>query len=169
MLAISLETTVIFFLVLGNGCSTPVVEYDKSLRYEEYTIEHEISSTQARNSALTTDLESIVPAPGCQECTYEEKRYCLGADFINDHCCCDKRYELLPYVPHTCYFGNQLCTPVMSSCDQYSRLRICCCDKFVLEKWKEKFKNSGCKTTSRIIFTLILSQIVYMFVNYFIV
>lgn len=42
--------------------------------------------------------------------------------------------EVLPYVPHTCYFGNQLCAPVMTSCEQYSRLRTCCCDKYTLEK-----------------------------------
>lgn len=34
----------------------------------------------------------VVPA-GCQECTKEEKHYCMSADLISDHCCCDRRFH----------------------------------------------------------------------------
>lgn len=34
----------------------------------------------------------VVPA-GCQKCNKSEINYCLGRDVIDDHCCCDRRYE----------------------------------------------------------------------------
>ncbi|KAJ8925325.1 hypothetical protein NQ315_009155 [Exocentrus adspersus] len=171
MFATFFGNAVAFLLLLRNGYTTPVVEYNKGLRYEEYIVEHEISTVNARNSALTIDVQSIVAPSGCKECTSEEKRYCLGSDFINDHCCCDRRYhEVLPFIPHTCYSGNQLCEPVME-CDKYRRLRTCCCDILVLKKWKARFQNSSCKTvggTAYMIIMIVSSHIVYIFVNYFI-
>ncbi|CAH1111324.1 unnamed protein product [Psylliodes chrysocephalus] len=125
-------------LLIGNGTSTPVAEYDKSSRYEEYIIEHEISSGSAKNAVIAMNLSSIEIPPGCQKCNAKEERYCLGADLISDHCCCDKRYhELFPYIPHTCYFGTQLCQTVASDCTEYHRLRTCCCQKLTLHKFLE--------------------------------
>ncbi|XP_072389704.1 uncharacterized protein [Diabrotica undecimpunctata] len=132
-------TTLVILLLIKNGISTPVVEYDKMSKYEEYIVEHEISSGQARNSVLSIDLKSIVIPPGCQKCNEEEKRYCLGADLIRDHCCCDKRHhEFFPYIPHTCYLGSQLCSTVASDCTEYHRLRTCCCQFVAAVKWKTK-------------------------------
>ena len=37
---------------------SPIIEYDKGLRYEEYIVEHEISAGQAKNAALSIDLNS---------------------------------------------------------------------------------------------------------------
>lgn len=45
-------------LLIGNGTSTPVAEYDKSSRYEEYIIEHEISSGSAKNAVIAMNLSS---------------------------------------------------------------------------------------------------------------
>ncbi|RZB40535.1 hypothetical protein BDFB_004812 [Asbolus verrucosus] len=119
----------------GNGVLTPIVEYDKGLRYEEYIVEHEISAGQAKNAALTIDLNSVTSPAGCQKCSKDEIKYCLGRDLIGDHCCCDKRYhEVLPFIPHTCYFGTQICKPVAEDCEKYNRLRRCCCDRHVLQK-----------------------------------
>jgi len=42
--------------------------------------------------------------------------------------------EFLPYIPHTCYFGSQLCTTVALDCNKYTRLRTCCCDTFLRQK-----------------------------------
>lgn len=42
---------------------------------------------------LTSSIISVVIPPGCQKCTSQEISYCLGRDFVNDHCCCDKRYH----------------------------------------------------------------------------
>lgn len=113
-------------------------------KYEEYIVEHEISDTQAKNSALSTAIETIIVPAGCQECTKEEKHYCTSSALISDHCCCDRRFhENLPYIPHTCYFGPQLCTTIAPDCFKYTRLRTCCCDKYLLQKWKEKYGSSN--------------------------
>ncbi|PSN47177.1 hypothetical protein C0J52_14720, partial [Blattella germanica] len=77
-----------------------------------------------------------VRQPGCEECTKEELEYCTGNAVLHDHCCCDRRHlEKFPYVPHTCYLKPD-CRPLAGDCSMYTRLRVCCCDRFVAEKWK---------------------------------
>ncbi|CAH0551671.1 unnamed protein product [Brassicogethes aeneus] len=136
-------TVAFLVLALGDGAnSSPVLEYDKGLRYEEYQVEHEISALQAKNAVLHMNYTEI-PLAGCQPCTAHEKSYCLGSDLVNDHCCCDRRYhEFFPFIPHTCYLGSTLCSTVAPNCAEYTRLRTCCCDKYVLEKWKQKSEGS---------------------------
>nr|XP_023022831.1 uncharacterized protein LOC111511058 [Leptinotarsa decemlineata] len=139
MMKVLFRQALVLLLLMTNGFSTPVVEYDKASKYEEYEIEHEISMMHAKNSVLSMDIDSIVIPPGCHTCTEQEKHYCLGRSLINDHCCCDKRYhEMFPFIPHTCYLGSQLCTTVLSNCEEYYRLRTCCCQKLALMKWKMK-------------------------------
>lgn len=41
----------------------------------------------------TQSFVSVIPPLGCQACTKSEINYCLSRDLINDHCCCDKRYQ----------------------------------------------------------------------------
>ncbi|KAB0803994.1 hypothetical protein PPYR_00964 [Photinus pyralis] len=122
-----------FFLLLIWG----ITSQKQIIAYEEYVIEHEISMEHARNAALAIDLNSIETPPGCQKCSKSEIKYCLGSDFINDHCCCDKRYhEVLPYIPHTCYLGTQLCKPIAGDCLTYKTIRKCCCTRYLINKWK---------------------------------
>ncbi|XP_019879759.1 uncharacterized protein LOC109607723 [Aethina tumida] len=155
------------FLVLA-ATPSPVVEYDKGLRYEEYDVEHEISAMQARNAVKHTDYSSVNTPPGCQTCTAEEKRYCLGNDLINDHCCCDKRYhEFFPFIPHTCYLGSTLCNTVALNCGEYNRLRTCCCDKITLEKWKQKSGGSTSWRNSWRKFTLAVCLYIITAVHYY--
>ncbi|KAL1514027.1 hypothetical protein ABEB36_003354 [Hypothenemus hampei] len=147
----------IFRTIMGN----PLVRDDvKRVKYEEYIIEHEISATQARNSALSANVNNLNVPAGCQECTKEERHYCTSADLISDHCCCDKKYhEYLPYIPHTCYFGTQLCTTIAQDCNRYTRLRTCCCDKLLIQKYKNKYGfNNGrsIKPTRSILIVLML-------------
>ncbi|XP_060532848.1 uncharacterized protein LOC132705906 [Cylas formicarius] len=133
----------IIFIAFPSIVAKPAMD-SPNLRYEEYVVEHDISATQARNVALSTNYNEVTPLAGCQECTKEEIHYCLGSDLISDHCCCDKRYhEVLPFIPHTCYFGTQLCSPVQSDCAKYTRVRTCCCDRYLLQKWKEKLSASS--------------------------
>ncbi|CAH2003934.1 unnamed protein product [Acanthoscelides obtectus] len=42
--------------------------------------------------------------------------------------------ELFPFIPHTCYFGDQLCSPIAGTCDNYYKLSICCCKKYAFLK-----------------------------------
>ncbi|CAH1987126.1 unnamed protein product [Acanthoscelides obtectus] len=93
MIVYFLKSTLVVLFLLKNGWATPVLEYDKASKYEEYIVEHEISLIDARNSVLNTSLQQMLPSPGCQKCSLEEKRYCLGIDLINDHCCCDRRHH----------------------------------------------------------------------------
>ncbi|KRT85140.1 hypothetical protein AMK59_2240, partial [Oryctes borbonicus] len=87
---------------------------------------------------------SVVPPPGCQHCTLDEKKYCLSGDFIHDHCCCDRRHhEYLNFIPHTCYVGTVLCHPIAADCAEYTRLRMCCCNRLALEKWTDKLSASS--------------------------
>ncbi|XP_056638881.1 uncharacterized protein LOC130446567 [Diorhabda sublineata] len=138
-MVIFINKALVIFLLIRNGLLTPIVEYDKASKYEEYIIEHEISSGQAKNTVLSMNLDAITIPPGCQKCSEKDQRYCLGADLISDHCCCDKKYhEYFPYIPHTCYFGSQLCSTVADDCIEYHRLRTCCCQKYAAFKWKAK-------------------------------
>lgn len=145
--------------------ATPVMDKEKN-KYEEYIIEHEISATQAKNVALSTDIQSLIVPAGCQECTKEERHYCTSSDLISDHCCCDRRFhENLPYIPHTCYFGTQLCTTIATDCNKYTRLRTCCCDKYLLQKWKEKYSSGNADSLkSKGTLVLFILFIVYIFV-----
>ncbi|CAG9860749.1 unnamed protein product [Phyllotreta striolata] len=128
----------VIYLLIKCGAPSPAIEKDAPLKYEEYIVEHEISSMSARNSVLTMDISSINTPSGCKECNPEEQRYCLGTDLINDHCCCDKRYhELFPYIPHTCYLGPQLCHTIATDCTEYHRILSCCCQKLTAEKFRE--------------------------------
>ncbi|XP_017768567.1 PREDICTED: uncharacterized protein LOC108556806 [Nicrophorus vespilloides] len=138
---------------------------DSRLRYEEYVIEHEISATQAKNSVLHMTLDTSIEVPtGCQKCTANEKNYCLSSNFIADHCCCDrKHHEVLPYVPHTCYLGPNLCSTIIGDCNAYERLRRCCCEKYVFEKWKEK--SSGTSTIAPLGLLLALTANLVIFVQ----
>lgn len=136
----------------------------KNVKYEEYIIEHEISTTQARNVALSSDVSAINVPAGCQECTKEEKHYCTSSDLISDHCCCDRRFhEFLPYIPHTCYFGSQLCTTVALDCNKYTRLRTCCCDTFLRQKWREKYGyNHSAQSSTNLLIFLFFLIIIYL-------
>lgn len=134
----------IAYLIILMGMTTfrvgAMAAHDPAvLRYEEYVVEHEISATQAKNVALRIDTARMDPPPGCQPCTSAERKYCLSGDFINDHCCCDRRHhEYLDFIPHTCYVGTVLCQTIAADCAEYSRLRTCCCSRLVLQKCKYK-------------------------------
>lgn len=45
-----------FFYLTCGSMATPVVDDSKELKYEEYVIEHEVSTAQARNAVMSIDL-----------------------------------------------------------------------------------------------------------------
>ncbi|KAK9874095.1 hypothetical protein WA026_002449 [Henosepilachna vigintioctopunctata] len=160
--------SLLLIAMVHHGRFSPVVSYDKRVRYEEYTIEHEISATQAKNAALTIDLSSVRLTHGCQSCSNEELRYCAGTDLINDHCCCDKRFsESLPFIPHTCYSGTVLCKPIVEDCEEYYRRKACCCDKFSLQFWKKKWMEKSTQNSSSNQFNINLLLLYIYFLIYF--
>lgn len=47
--------------------------------------------------------------------------------------------ENIPWMPHSCYMGEEQCRPVAASCIDYMHRRQCCCDKLLVEFCKFKF------------------------------
>lgn len=45
-------------ILLEWGTSTPIIEHDKGVRYEEYLVEHEISEGEAKNQTLLIDINT---------------------------------------------------------------------------------------------------------------
>ncbi|XP_026725697.1 uncharacterized protein LOC113492450 isoform X1 [Trichoplusia ni] len=108
------------------------------VRYEEYFVEHDVSTADARRAANGLNVNDI-PAtrPGCGSCSQRELEYC-ETRVLADHCCCERRFvpEPFPWLPHTCYVGARRCRPLAHDCAQYARLRDCCCYRKLAERWK---------------------------------
>ncbi|KAJ8713777.1 hypothetical protein PYW08_007397 [Mythimna loreyi] len=108
------------------------------VRYEEYFVEHDVSTADARRAAALLDVNDIpVTRPGCGTCSQREQEYC-ETRALADHCCCERRFvrEPFPWLPHTCYVGARRCRPLAHDCAQYARLRDCCCYRKLAERWK---------------------------------
>ncbi|XP_026476298.1 uncharacterized protein LOC113381846 [Ctenocephalides felis] len=93
----------IFVIILALLCSARAMSMidNHSLeekQIEEYYLDHEVSEMEAFAAARSADInESPV---GCKTCTVDQLMYCFGNGLLNDHCCCDKRYEeTLPFIP----------------------------------------------------------------------
>ncbi|KAJ0173867.1 hypothetical protein K1T71_011016 [Dendrolimus kikuchii] len=108
------------------------------VRYEEYFVEHEVSTADARRAARALKLEDVPESrPGCGTCSKREMEYC-ETRVLADHCCCERRFirEPFPWLPHTCYMGPYRCKPLANDCARYTRLRDCCCYRKLAERWK---------------------------------
>ncbi|KAG5887108.1 hypothetical protein JTB14_000741 [Gonioctena quinquepunctata] len=134
MVAFFRSAVLVTFLLVGNISAA-----------EETVPGHEITKEQARESLLKTDVKSIVLPPICGNfCSDADKGYCLSKDLMDDHCCCDKhRPEPYPFIAHKCISVVASCKPVAANCDQYDRLRDCCCRKLTLLEWKDKEAGGG--------------------------
>ncbi|XP_072930223.1 uncharacterized protein [Epargyreus clarus] len=113
-------------------------EPEVEVRYEEYFVEHDISTAAARTAAKALNLDDVpTTREGCGVCSRKEMEYC-ETRVLADHCCCERRFfpEPFPWLPHTCYLGPHRCRPLARDCVQYSRLRDCCCYKKLAERWK---------------------------------
>ncbi|CAB3236399.1 unnamed protein product [Arctia plantaginis] len=114
------------------------------VRYEEYFVEHDVSTADARRAAHNLNLEDIPPTrPGCGACSARDNEYC-ETRVLADHCCCERRFvpEPFPWLPHTCYVGPRRCRPLAHDCAQYVRLRNCCCYRKLAERWKSILSKS---------------------------
>ncbi|KAG6453224.1 hypothetical protein O3G_MSEX008038 [Manduca sexta] len=113
-------------------------EVTEEVRYEEYYVEHAVSTADARRAAQKLNLESVpATVPGCGTCSRRDLEYC-ETRVLADHCCCERRFlpEVFPWLPHTCYIGPNRCTPLANDCALYTRLRDCCCYRKLAERWK---------------------------------
>ncbi|KAJ2942118.1 hypothetical protein O0L34_g11034 [Tuta absoluta] len=110
----------------------------EEVNYEEYFVEHEVSTADARTAAETLNLDEVPDTlVGCGACSRRELEYC-ETRLLADHCCCERRYvpEPFPWLPHTCYMGPARCRPLAHDCARYARLRDCCCYKQLANRWK---------------------------------
>ncbi|XP_066995877.1 uncharacterized protein [Anabrus simplex] len=102
----------------------------------DHVVEHSVQGEEAYWAALslTSNMESR--PPGCANCTRSERMYCMSTAVLHDHCCCDSSYyEAFPYIPHTCYYGPEVCEVLAGDCAHYARLRTCCCDSLLRAQW----------------------------------
>ncbi|KAM3955878.1 uncharacterized protein ACR2FA_010181 [Aphomia sociella] len=114
------------------------------VRYEEYYVEHDVSTADARRAARALKLEDVPETlVGCGTCSRRELEYC-ETRVLADHCCCERRVlpEPFPWLPHTCYIGPRRCRPLAHDCAQYKRLRDCCCTRKLAERWKSILSKS---------------------------
>ncbi|CAG4930340.1 unnamed protein product [Parnassius apollo] len=131
------------------------------VRYEEYFVEHDVSTADARAAARKLNLDDIPSTQiGCGSCSRREMEYC-ETRVLADHCCCERRFlrEPFPWLPHTCYLGPSRCRPLAHDCVQYVRLRDCCCYKQLAQRWKgilSRSSRAGVSGASLLLLSLLL-------------
>nr|CAD7266323.1 unnamed protein product [Timema shepardi] len=106
-----------------------VVYYACPASQDMDVLEHMVSEEEATLAATNMNPQPDHRVPGCAKCSYQDIYYCVSYQVLEDHCCCDKRYlERFPYVPHACYLSDGTCSTIASNCEEYVRIKVCCCD-----------------------------------------
>ncbi|XP_064541131.1 uncharacterized protein LOC135430394 [Drosophila montana] len=104
--------------------------------YEEFTFDHQVS----RQDAIQALRKFNETQNSCNsmKCTPTVLNYCLGPQFLNDHCWCElqHREEGLPYVPHICYVGEKVYKPSVGSCFFFEEVKECCCASALVSEWR---------------------------------
>ncbi|EDV97706.1 GH14548 [Drosophila grimshawi] len=108
--------------------------------YEEFTFDHQVTRQDAIQ-ALRKYNETLGGAQNScnsMQCTATVMKYCLGLQFLNDHCWCElqHREEGLPYVPHICYVGEKVYKPSVGSCFFFEEVKECCCASALVRECK---------------------------------
>lgn len=110
--------------------------------YEEFIFEHQVTRQDAIE-ALQKLNQSFFDGPSgstCKSitCTKNVMKYCLGPQFINDHCWCEQGHtnEGLPFIPHICYVGEKQYKASVGSCFFYEEVKECCCAPSLAKRWK---------------------------------
>uniref|UniRef100_A0A8D9BJR3 CCC domain-containing protein n=1 Tax=Cacopsylla melanoneura TaxID=428564 RepID=A0A8D9BJR3_9HEMI len=101
-------------------------------------VEHRVTREDAEKAAMLLQ-PTLMVGTGCKNCSKREMLYCMSEDVIQDHCCCDRKFhEAFPYVEHTCFVRERLCSTVVPNCGEYARIQNCCCHQYLGAKWKQK-------------------------------
>lgn len=63
--------------------------------YLEYFMEHEVTEKEAKEIIYQIRADELDKQPHlwCERCTPAMRTYCMGPQFLRDHCCCDQRHE----------------------------------------------------------------------------
>ncbi|XP_055923438.1 uncharacterized protein LOC129953918 [Eupeodes corollae] len=115
---------------------------ESTASYEEFIFEHQVTRQDAIDSLLKLN-QSFFDGPSgstCKSitCTENVMKYCLGPQFINDHCWCEQGHanEGLPFIPHICYVGEKQYQASVGSCFFYEEVKECCCAPALAKRWK---------------------------------
>ncbi|XP_067648155.1 uncharacterized protein [Eurosta solidaginis] len=107
--------------------------------YEEYHFEHQVTRMDAITALKMFNVSDYNEPSGCaMSCSDKVMKYCLGQQFINDHCWCELGHteEGLPFVPHICYVGDKLYKATVGSCYFYEQVKECCCAPALVKQWR---------------------------------
>ncbi|KAH8305838.1 hypothetical protein KR059_012229, partial [Drosophila kikkawai] len=126
--------------------------------YTEWTFDHQVSQQSAMES-LQKFNESHAQNNACNsiKCPPNVMKYCLGTQFINDHCWCEMQHreEGLPYVPHTCFLDEKVHTPSVGSCFVFAEVKECCCAGTWVKKWRHISGSSRSQHIPKILIPLL--------------
>ncbi|TMW50487.1 hypothetical protein DOY81_004415 [Sarcophaga bullata] len=114
---------------------------DPQTNYEEFLFEHQVTRQDAINALRQLNesfYEGMASDSSCNavRCTDKVMKYCLGPQFINDHCWCELGHstEGLPFVPHICYVGEKVYKTSVGSCFFYEEVKECCCSSVLAKE-----------------------------------
>ncbi|XP_015044060.2 uncharacterized protein [Drosophila pseudoobscura] len=126
--------------------------------YEEFTFDHQVSQHDAME-ALRKFNETLGLKNACNtiKCDPNVLKYCLGNQFINDHCWCElqHREEGLPFVPHICYADEKVHRPSIGSCFLFDEVKECCCAPAWAKKWRHISGSSRSQNPPKILVTML--------------
>uniref|UniRef100_A0A0A1XNK6 CCC domain-containing protein n=1 Tax=Zeugodacus cucurbitae TaxID=28588 RepID=A0A0A1XNK6_ZEUCU len=127
--------------------------------YEEYHFEHQVSRQDAITALKIFNVSTYGEPSGCTiSCSDKVMKYCLGQQFINDHCWCELGHteEGLPFVPHICYVGEKLYKATVGSCYFYEQVKECCCAPVLAKQWRYLSGASRQMTTGSLLLLAVL-------------
>ncbi|KAI8117219.1 hypothetical protein CVS40_10824 [Lucilia cuprina] len=147
---------------------------DPQTNYEEFLFEHQVTRQDAINALRQLNdsfYEGTSTDSSCNgvRCTEKVMKYCLGPQFINDHCWCEVGHstEGLPFVPHICYVGEKIYKTSVGSCFFYEEVKDCCCSSLLAKEWRHISAGSSVysKTWFHNYYVLALISMLYLLIR----
>ncbi|XP_065360091.1 uncharacterized protein LOC135953977 [Calliphora vicina] len=147
---------------------------DPQTNYEEFLFEHQVTRQDAINALRQLNesfYEGTAADSSCNgvRCTEKVMKYCLGPQFINDHCWCEVGHstEGLPFVPHICYVGEKIYKTSVGSCFFYEEVKDCCCSSILAKEWRHISAGSTVysKTLFHNYYVLALISLLYLLIR----
>ncbi|XP_053953373.1 uncharacterized protein LOC128860125 isoform X2 [Anastrepha ludens] len=162
-----------FSHLIGSSCAAPqscvlcdINDFNdrasNTHTYEEYHFEHQVTRQEAITALKTFNVSNYGEPSGCAvSCSEKVMKYCLGPQFINDHCWCELGHteEGLPFVPHICYVGEKHYKATVGSCYFYEQVKECCCAPVLVKQWRHISAASRQMNAGSLLLLTILSLI----------
>ncbi|XP_059218550.1 uncharacterized protein LOC106091114 isoform X3 [Stomoxys calcitrans] len=143
---------------------------DPQTNYEEFLFEHQVTRLDAINALKKLNesfYDGLQADSSCNavRCTEKVSKYCLGPQFINDHCWCEFGHstEGLPFVPHMCYVGEKVYKPSIGSCFLYEEVKDCCCSALLAREWRHISASPSLHRNSNMYFNYSVIVITFLY------